>query len=120
MHMHIWVSVIAQSRCQACSSHAFSQACSHGNPYSGVANNCPLSPTARVRHDAYGATLDFLEALCDTSFALVSIPLQVRVNVCACVHAYVGVGVWGYACVGVGIPIANAFLCVCNCVCAGS
>jgi len=39
---------------------------------------CPLSPTAKVRHDAYGATLDFLEALCDTSFALVSIPLQVR------------------------------------------
>jgi len=38
-----------------------------------MGNGCPLSPTSRVRHDAYGATLDFLEALCDTSFALVSI-----------------------------------------------
>lgn len=35
--------------------------------------NMPLSPTTRLRHDTYGATLDFLEALCDASNCLTSV-----------------------------------------------
>lgn len=32
-----------------------------------------LSPTARLRRDTFGATLDFIEALCDASSSLTSI-----------------------------------------------
>lgn len=43
----------------------------------GISSAPPLSPSTRLRHDTYCATLDFLEALCDASSSLTSFS-QVR------------------------------------------
>ena len=43
----------------------------------GVGMSRPMSPTTRLRRDTFGATLDFIEALCDASSSLASFT-QVR------------------------------------------
>lgn len=51
----------------------------------GVPSGTPMSPTSRLRHETYCATLDFLEALCDASSSLVAISQVQRRSVC---HMY--------------------------------
>lgn len=60
----------------------------------------PASPTTRLRRDTYGATLDFIEALCEASTNLTCYPqvcaggcnLRMPDHVCCTCLAYVGMG----------------------------
>lgn len=61
-----------------------------GGHHGGVGSSGPMSPSTRLRRDTFGATLDFIEALCDASSSLASFS-QVRISV---EHIRVEHGVW--------------------------